>query len=236
LQNVDPGDLNLRKGLVQPCQTIEREESAMSKERQTTKKFQILGAFVAVLAFSALTVASASATLWLMGGKSLTVKTLVDTHGELAWHHTGGLGGTLVLLCSFLLHGFVGPGAKDEVTDILGLNGELNKLTCLVHTGNSLCPAGTLILMTAVRLPWLTELKLVGTETVDEMKGTGGETGFSTECKGISIECTKNETFKFDENLANGALFLAKGLAASCSDGGTGTASGMIEVLGATVS
>jgi hypothetical protein len=217
-------------------QTIEREDSIMSKERQTTKKFQILGAFAAVLAFSALTVASASATLWLIGGKSLMVRTLVDAHGELTLSHTGGLAGTLRILCSFLLHGFVGPTTKDEVTDVLGLKGELNKLTCLVHTGNLLCSAGTLILMTAAHLPWLTELKLVGTETVDEMKGTGGETGFSTECNGTSIECSKNETFKFDENLANGALFLAKGLAATCTDGGTGTLSGMVEVLGATVS
>jgi hypothetical protein len=200
------------------------------------RKFKILGAFVAVLAFSALTVASASATLWLIGGKSLTVRTLVDTHGELALHHTGGLAGTFTILCSDLAHGFVGPAAKDEVTSILGLKGELNKITCLVHTGNVLCAAGTLILMTTTHLPLLTELKLVGTETVDETKGTGGETGFSTECNSTGIECTKNETFKFDENLANGALFLAKGLATACTDGGTGTLSGMVEVLGATVS
>jgi len=200
------------------------------------RKFQILGAFAAVLAFSALTVASASATLWLIGGKSLTSRVLADTHGELELRHTGGLGGTITILCSGLAHGWVGTGAKDEVTSILGLKGELNKLTCLAHTGNSLCPAGTLVLVTALGLPWLTELKLVGSETIDEAKGTAEETGYSTECKGISIGCQKNETFKFDENLANGALFLANGVAAPCSDGGTGKLVGMAEVLGATVS
>lgn len=208
----------------------------MSKERQTTRKFRGLRVCVAVLAFSGLTVASASATLWLISGKSLTMKTSADVHGELTLHHSGGLAGTLSILCSGLRHGTVGPTTKGETTDLLGLNGELNKLTCLVHTGNALCPAGTLILMTAVHLPWLGELKLIGTETIAEAKGTGGETGYSTECKGVSVECARNESFTFDENLANGALFLAKGTTGSCTDGGTTKASGMVEVLGATVS
>jgi len=208
------------------------------ERKMSMKKVKILGVLVAALAFSAIAVAGASATLWLKNGVSLTKEEPADAHGELVLHHTGGFGGTILILCTGLTHGFVGPGAKDKTTSVEGLNKELNTVECLVHTGNLGCPAGTKVSVKADGLPWETELLLNGTLTEDDLVGTGGvETGYTTTCNGISIKCDKNEKSHFASNLANGALFEFLGTnEAACSDGGKGTILGMGEVLGFTVS
>src|SRR5690242_12391521 len=198
---------------------------------------KIFGTFVVVAGINAAAIANASATTYLRNGVSLTAELAADWHGEVIIHHTGGFGGTELWLCTGLFHGTVGPGPKARSTEELGLNGEKNKIKCVVHTGNGLCPAGTEIEVTADGLPWSGELTLEGTLTVGNINGTGTEMGYSTTCGGISITCNRNQKNHFAENLANGALFILLGtIEASCNDGGKGTLLGMTELLGFTVS
>jgi hypothetical protein len=200
------------------------------------KKLQVLSVFVAVLAFSALAVASASATLWLEAGKSVTANKSVDSHGTLELRHTGGLFGNSVVLCSALTHGTVGPNGVDETTSILDLAGHSapkEKITCQLESG--FCPG--LVLVTVNGLPWKTQLVLNGTTTEDTVTGTGSEAGYTTECGGLKVTCNKNEKAVFTKNGANGAVLEDLGTStASCSDGGTGTVKGSTELLGMTVS
>jgi hypothetical protein len=210
------------------------------------RKIQILGAFVAALAFSALAVASASATLWLISGKSLTVETSIDSHGLLLLEHTkipallGG--GEVVLDCTGLGHGSVGPGALDLITEFLGLSStEKNVIKCTVsRSTNALCKVGNAATAQADNLPWHTLLLLEGTLTVDhiETSPAGKEVGWEASCNGFSTLCSRaSELIHFDENLTNGALLLFLGVEkAACSGGGEGFVKGMVEILGATVS
>ena len=76
------------------------------------KKIQILGAFVAVLAFSMMAVSSASATLWLISGKSLTSEVMANRQGTFKLIHNGGLCiGQFKVRCTGLFLGSVGAGA-----------------------------------------------------------------------------------------------------------------------------
>jgi hypothetical protein len=209
-------------------------------------KIHILGAFVAVLAFSALAVASASATLWLIGGKSPTVETAVDTHGLLLLEHKkipvllGG--GEVILDCTRLSHGSIGPGALDLITEFLGLSStEKNTIKCTVSSStNTVCKVGNAATAAPENLPWHTLLLLEGTLTVDhiETSPAGKEVGWEASCNGFSTLCSRtSELIHFDSNLTNGALFLFLGTEAwACSGGGEALLKGMVEVLGATVS
>jgi hypothetical protein len=209
------------------------------------RKIQILGAFIAVLAFSALAVASASATLWLVNSKSLvgTEKVAASSHGLLLLHLLKipllGGGGQVLVDCTGLFHGTVGPGAEDEITEVLGLAlSEKNIIKCKVQSStNTICVTGNEVTVQALHLPWKTLLVLEGNLTWDNFTGTGGETGYESECKGLKPVCNQNERSHFDENLANGALFLFTGeRKTTCTPSGEGTVLGMGEVLGATVS
>jgi hypothetical protein len=200
------------------------------------RKIQILGAFVAVLAFSALVVSSTSATLWLVGGESLTKAASKPSHGIIIFVHQGGSLGTAKIRCTVLLVGTVGPGAEDKITLVESLTGEKDLLgNCTTLSGFCL---GAVI--HPVGLPWKTRLELVGTQTWDVTFAAG----FNVLCSfGVQVECKGNVESLFEGNGTNGAKFSFKGpegFEQLCSDGGLGIiesedlAPG--ETLGATVS
>jgi hypothetical protein len=202
------------------------------------RKIQILGAFIAVLAFSALAVSSAGATLWLEGGKSLSAEKAGTSHGTITLEHTGGTTGTSTVVCSGLFVGTNGPNAQDKVTLVESLNGSEKDLVKCKATAGCFVAEPT---VHAVHLPWTTELVLEGGATWDKQKGTGGEPGWEVECAfGIKVTCAAAEKAKFIANGANGAEFNYEGAAsgeATCSDGGKGVVKGTKGVsLGFTVS
>jgi len=209
-------------------------------------------ALFAVCAISAVAASSASALNeeWLFKGEKITTSLRGLFDGLINFEHLGGLTGASKMHCAGQLHGTFGPGKLDLITDMLGLNGELADET---HEGpihceflSGTCGVGALALVLVHHLPWLTELLLPGTPagTWDLIKqdGTHGESGYEVECDhlGIKVLCEGLVRAKFDENLANGALFLFLGVESlvskKCSDGGNGVWTGMFEVLGFTVS
>lgn len=210
----------------------------------------ILLALFAVFAFSAVTVGSASALKgeWLFKGEPITTALSGLLDGLIIFHHTGGLTGSSLVHCTGQLHKTYGPGSKDLVSDVLGLNGELADAThegpihCEFESGT--CGTGELALVFIHHLPWATKLLSEGSliwDTVDKEEGTTGEPGFAIECDHLKITllCSGLVRLHFDENLSNGALFLLLGtesLEVSCNDGGKGFLLGMFEVLGFTVS
>jgi len=210
-------------------------------------------ALFAVFAFSAVVASSASALNeeWLFKGEKITValKGLLD--GLINLEHLGGITGVSKVHCTGQFHGNFGPGKLDLITDVLGLNGELADEThegpihCEFITGT--CGMGALALVFVHHLPWLTELLLpgggiAGTWDLIKEDGTHGEPGYEVECDhlGIKVLCEGSARAKFDENLANGALFLFLGVESlvskKCSDGGNAVLTGMGEALGFTVS
>jgi hypothetical protein len=198
------------------------------------RKTKILGAFIAVLAFSALAVASASATLWLVGGESLSKATSKPSHGKIFLIHKGGSLGNAKVECDGLFIGTVGPGAEDKITLAESLTGEQDLIGgCKRIEGFCF---GAVIHPTG--LPWTTKLELVGTATWDNTLASG----YNVLCSfGVQVECKGNVKSLFEGNGTNGAKFSFKGAESgeqSCNDGGTGTveSNGAGELLGATVS
>jgi hypothetical protein len=136
----------------------------------------VLMALVAVLAFSAVLSASASAeeTLlaeWLIGGAPVTVLTSVTTTGPVTLI-TLVLGVAAVeILCEGIFDGSIGPNGEDEVTEVLTLGGvaigsELvgTSLICLTVKETTACgPAGSEADLWVDELPWHTELQLMVT-------------------------------------------------------------------------
>ena len=80
------------------------------------RKMQILGVFIAVLMFSALAVAGASATLWLKAGESVTKNEKAASHGTIILVHEGRSLGAAKVECSGLVEGTVGAGGAGSVT------------------------------------------------------------------------------------------------------------------------
>jgi hypothetical protein len=202
------------------------------------RKIQILGAFIAVLAFSMLAVASASATLWLIASKSLTAETAANSHGLIILEHKGGLIGNFKVHCTGLFLGTVGPGALDLVTGVEGLKKETGKVSCEFSEGGGCGTTGALVLVTALNLPWHTLLVLSGSSTLDHfLSETGKIPGYEVPCGALKGNCSGLELTLFTSNGANGAIFeFNKLVEASCTDGGKGTVTGKGELLGATVS
>jgi hypothetical protein len=191
-------------------------------------------ALLAVFALSAVVASGASAHEWLtLSGTAITkTETSVKTVGSLGWivKKIPALegGGEITILCDEQLLGTVGVGGVDSIELIENLAGtELNKVKCEVSKStNSICKAGTLVIFTAVGLPWASKLVLSGTTIFDDLSAT--EVGFSVECNGISNKCTVTlELTKFLKNVATGAEFeFAELEKASCSIGGEGFAKG----------
>lgn len=205
------------------------------------RKIQILGAFVAVLAFSALAVASASATLWLNGeGLSMNEETSSTTRGTIKLEHLGN-----VITCTGTFIGTVGGPeeihgvALDLVTLVEGLKGEKDLINCTETTVGGLFKCANLnalVLVEPVHLPWHTLLELVTGGTVDHFLATNA--GYTARCPlAGNITCEGLELSLFTKNGASGAEFTFSKLEKSkCSDLGEGTLTGEGTVLGFTVS
>jgi hypothetical protein len=202
------------------------------------RKIQILGAFIAVLAFSALAVSSASATLWLDNGNTVLKAETATTHGTVQLHHIVLFVETVVE-CSGLTLGTIGgpKSVEDLITAIHNLtNTELNLISC-TNVKNCTKPVQHVL-----NLPWSTELLLLSTGTTDDhfFSDGLGEPKLEILCEGgLKASCESLINARFDENLANGALFLftKEGtVTKNCSDGGESWITGMGEVLLYTVS
>jgi len=160
------------------------------------KRFQVVGVTLfALLAFGALTAASASATFllaeWLVGGTGLATELLIEVGGELLLEDTAL---KAMVLCSGILDGWIGPNSLDFVTEVLSLSGGAISSTVLVGTP-ILCEAQEGCSKTAetpnlwpVGLPWESELELLEQT---------GYTGFaillssqSGSALGYYLECT----------------------------------------------
>jgi hypothetical protein len=174
----------------------------------------ILLALVAVFAFSATVVGSASAetTLlaeWLVNGKAITAGTAFEalTGETLTMGHLG----LAKVKCSWFFDGLVEADGKDLIESVLNLAGELlgEKLVGLAVSCESIetCEKTADINIWPVNLPWATNLYLMENGEFLDLFSNGGKgnLGFTVECLvlGISIdeECTA-ETSVLMTNLA----------------------------------
>jgi len=175
------------------------------KEANEMRKIKIIGAvFFAALAVGLVSVASASAlTLqWLWNGAAITSPVHVLTSGKLLILSLSSVAGNTHFVCSGFLLGTVGPGAADEVTAVFGLGGATEtKVNCeVLHSELGACSGSLLALLTAINLPWKTELLLPAAgEIVDHITSTiaGKEPGFDSVCTlsggtTLLVECEGN--------------------------------------------
>jgi len=207
------------------------------------RKIKYIGCVVGVLAFSALTVAIASATLWLRNGASIVSETAVDSHGTVIGHHTGGISGSFTVECTGLAHGTVGPGALGLLTEVLGLlSTEKNLVKCrFTQVGGCGNVVGEEIEVHAINLPWHGLLELIAGKTIGHaLSEAGKEPGVEYPCPkifGFKGSCKGLDTASFVSNGTNGAIFEDSGAnKVACSDGGEGTTLGLGELLGVQVS
>jgi hypothetical protein len=137
-------------------------------DREIMRKIQLLGiALVVVCAFSAFTVASASAlTLvaakWLANGAVVNANLAADTLGELLFENVLNGG---AILCSGLFEGTVGANGVDNITKVFNLAGteipaldETGATGGLSCSGEKTCETGSEIW--PVGLPFKTQLDL----------------------------------------------------------------------------
>jgi len=207
------------------------------------RKIQILGAaFFAVLAFSAIGVANASAHEWLtLAGAKLTKAEPSVTDGKLQLRATelspliGG--GEVEAECTGTFKGTVGLGAADLVELVEGPKGEKDQqIDCtIVKSTNSLCKTGELALLAPLNLDWKTELILGGTNIYDDFeteKEGATELGYKLSCKGLENDCLlKLDRAIFLGNNAEGAVFDFLGELVSKCTSGKGTVKGKGTVL-----
>jgi hypothetical protein len=206
------------------------------------RKIQILGAFVAVVAFNALAVSSASATLWLnpSTGKSVLTATAATAHGTVEFHHVV-LTVETVFRCSVLFLGTVGGpnGTEDLINLFHSLSGTSSEDDLIICESVQNCNKP---IQHVEKLPWSTGLLLLSNGITDDhfFSDGHGEPALEILCEGgLKTLCESLINAEFDKNLANGALFLftkAGTVTKGCSDGGETWITGMIEVLGFNVS
>src|SRR5690242_9654933 len=167
------------------------------------RQMRIVAVFVAVVATCVLVVTSASATLWLSSGASLTKATSAHWHDSYIDDHEGGTLGKAEIECTGLFIGTVGAGAQDKIELVESLTGEKDLMGgCKVLDG--FCVGA---IVHPVLLPWDTLLVLhVDGTTWDETL----DWGYEILCPpfGIQVECKGNVSSKFLGNGANGAEFL----------------------------
>jgi len=145
------------------------------------RKIHIVGlALVAMFAFSAVSVATATAAtkVWLVDGAAIAKNEPVDSEatgeGLLLVDTKGGLFGERVDLdCT----------GKDEGTVTTTGTGTVTAITSIVcKTLEGGCPSPA---AAPVHLPWTSELILSGANFRATIKGTGGEPGWNVTCSGI---------------------------------------------------
>jgi hypothetical protein len=176
--------------------------------------------------------ASAATLQWLAEGKALAVALASETKGELLLESTngGGLGVKVDVLCSGVFDGTVGPGAEDQILELLTLEKVLTTLekpllNCVVGQ-NCTEPE-----ISAANLPWLTRLELMGTEAeplfLDVIENGGpGNPGWEVTCLILGVTVTEVcTTEKVGADLTNDAtekdvLATFEGELANCTLGG----------------
>jgi hypothetical protein len=130
------------------------------------KSRMVFVALVAMFAFGALTVESASAVtfllaLWLAKGVAVTAPLTAEAEGELTLEDSAA---GAAVLCSGILDGWVGPESLDEISEVLELvtHNLISKTQLvepgLVCTNLKSCEEP---LVWADELPWQTEAELV---------------------------------------------------------------------------
>lgn len=168
----------------------------------------VFAALVAVFAFGALTVASASAVTfllaeWLVKGVAVAAALPSESTGELILEDIkGGLFlEDAAVLCSGILVGTVEPASKDTITELLTLT--LGGISTTPLSGEGLvcsddlnCPEPDRVW--AEHLPWNTEVELAeeGGEIfwVDLLKtGGAGNPAWEVTCFGIEDLCEATE-------------------------------------------
>lgn len=126
------------------------------------KKIHALAlALVAVFAFGALSVASASALEWLIDGAAVTALTSTEGIGTLVLEDSK-IG--LKMACNGVLDGSVGPNGEDEITEILvgGVATSLAKPIVCTGLGGCGSPAEA----AGEGLPWHTQLAGTSEDTI----------------------------------------------------------------------
>jgi hypothetical protein len=191
------------------------------------KKLQaVMLALVAVFAFSAIGVASASAETtkvhnWLANGVVVKENLASETLGELLLEDTETLIGKAAVICHGILDGTVGVNGADSITKLLTAEGtsEIGTplagpgLVCRSETGCAASTTESPIEVWAVGLPWKTLLFLTEAgETLDLVEGTtaGAKFGFELLCLILGVntvdECTSTDgTIKVVNNASGDA-------------------------------
>jgi hypothetical protein len=143
-------------------------------------------AFVVFL-FNIVYVAPGFATeiLWLNSGNPIATPQFDESNGEITIGNLKTALGEAAVLCSVFFDSTVGPGGKDEVSEVLNLSGQdialgARELLC-VNVKN--CPSPRVV---AFNLPWVTKLELMGTEAqplfLDLYSTTTGGPGWEIDC------------------------------------------------------
>ncbi len=183
----------------------------------------IMPAVVAVVALSAITATSASASpewLTLAGKKVEEAKAGATTVGvwEPILKKIPALlgGGEIRAYCDGQLHETIGPLTQGKTEKVLNLAGtEEGKIKCEAKVStNSVCKAGSAVSVEQFNLPWRTTLKTVEGVVIEEYETSpaGKNLGFKLECSGIADTCeTKFGFILWIKNLAEGSEFAYNG-------------------------
>ena len=163
------------------------------------RKLHIVGlALAAVFAFSAYAVSSAFAveSTWLVAAAKPAAQVAANSSGKLLLEDTEGglLGGKVAIECEGTDSGFVGPGKEDLLEAV-------NVTKCVLQTGTCGEP-----LASAINLPWLTTIGLIGAKYYDDIvteKSGATTVGYNVICNKI-VEDACELTLARAELVANG--------------------------------
>jgi hypothetical protein len=219
------------------------------------RKLHVIGvALVALFAFGALTAVSASAITfllaeWLWNGSPVTTELATNSEGELLLEDTETTVGKAAVLCSGVLHGWVGPNSLDWISEVLSLSNVAVNTTPLAASGLACSgqtgcgSSGTTVW--AVNLGWETEVEL-GEDPSGQFfilllpHAGGGNVGWEVECTIVGVkvvdECTTPEgvaQLSLDSttllaNFSEAITELAGAKLANCSQSG-GKETGIVE-------
>ncbi|HEV3095308.1 MAG TPA: hypothetical protein VGY30_12470 [Solirubrobacteraceae bacterium] len=159
------------------------------------RKIKVVGALLLILTFSAIAVTSAfAADEWLVGGNLIVLGGSFPAVTKGTWLllalSFGGFVKTHIVCNAESLGTVNGLNASgkgtDTVTEIHNLSlTQLKKITCEVLASEKGACSTTLALLTAINLPWLSELVLKTGDTKPRdlfSSGGSGEPGFRIEC------------------------------------------------------
>ncbi|MGN6372398.1 MAG: hypothetical protein ACTHM1_05340 [Solirubrobacteraceae bacterium] len=189
----------------------------------------LCAAFLAVLAFGAVSAAGANASEWLESGAKMGAAGAATTSGSWTLVGKSFFGFvTTEVTCTGALLGTVGTGAKDEVTLVEDNKGHKGgngtKLECVVSSVNpGGCKAGETAVVEPTHMPWPSTLTKGTKFPTDTFTGTGGEPGFTVSCNGHTNTCVGKVVSQELKNNANGTVSgeVSKSKSESCTEGGS---------------